>query len=233
MATIQLEELKDSHQKIDIIDFVKDATWKDILMELVRKNKLDPWSIDIVEVIDKYLELVKTLKVMDLRVPANIILAAAILLRLKSEVVGITEEVIEQDEEPQVSRPAVQIEDLIPKLRPPMKRRISLNELIEAMDEAMKIRETRSNRQVNTISMPIPFTHRDIEEEIEKVYNVITKNADKKGMITFAQLIRALNTTNVLLELFIPVLFLASKQRLQLLQSAFFGEIIIALDVIK
>ncbi|MCL5100558.1 MAG: segregation/condensation protein A [Candidatus Marsarchaeota archaeon] len=233
MATIQLEELKDSHQKIDIIDFVKDATWKDILMELVRKNKLDPWSIDIVEVIDKYLELVKTLKVMDLRVPANIILAAAILLRLKSEVVGITEEVIEQDEEPQVSRPAVQIEDLIPKLRPPMKRRISLNELIEAMDEAMKIRETRSNRQVNTISMPIPFTHRDIEEEIEKVYNVITKNADKKGMITFAQLIRTLNTTNVLLELFIPVLFLASKQRLQLLQSAFFGEIIIALDVIK
>src|SRR5271167_4188985 len=91
MATLQTEEVQpEIHNGADVIDLVyNEATWRDLLVDLVEKNKLDPWNIDIIEIVDKYIDTVKKLKVLDLRVPANIILAAAILLRLQSNYISL------------------------------------------------------------------------------------------------------------------------------------------------
>jgi len=232
MATVQVEEvLKEGQKKLDIVNFVNYDTWKDLLMELVDKQKLDPWNIDIVEVVDGYIGVVKELKVMDLRVPANIILAASILLRLKSNSLSFAsqEEIVEEVGQEGRTPPIVQ--ELALRLRPPVKRRMTLIELIEALDEAMKITEIRGARAKRE-ALDVPFFVKpvNIEEDMEHVYDHITKHADKERMVTLSFLLKAANIDDVLLGLFIPMLFLANKGRITLLQEKFFEEIIIKLN---
>ena len=62
-----------------------EITWKLMLLNLVKEEGLDPWNVDIRVLSERFIEMVKTMKDMDLRVSGKIILAAAILLRLKSE----------------------------------------------------------------------------------------------------------------------------------------------------
>ncbi len=59
----------------------------DLLLSLVVAGKMDPWEIDIVEISDRYLEKLGELRELDLRISARTILAASIVVRLKSEAV--------------------------------------------------------------------------------------------------------------------------------------------------
>lgn len=232
MATVQVEEvLKGTQKKLDIVNFVTYDTWKDLLVELVEKEQLDPWNIDIVEVVDSYIAAVKELKVMDLRVPANIILAASILLRMKSNLISFAppEELL--DEGQMVGRVPPLVEELALRLRPPVKRRLTLGELIEALDEAIKITEVRSAKMKQE-PLPVPFFVKqvNIEEDMENVYGYIKKHADKERMTTLSHLLGAVKIDDVLLGLFIPLLFLANNGKITLIQEKFFQEIIIRLN---
>lgn len=231
MATVQVEEvLKGAQKKLDIVNFVNYDTWKDLLVELVEKEKLDPWNIDIVEVVDSYIAAVKELKVMDLRVPANIILAASILLRMKSSMISFAPEP-ELVDGPVEGRVAPLVEELALRLRPPVKRRLTLNELIEALDEAIKITEVRSAKARQApLDVPVFVKQVNIEEDMENVYNHIKKHADKENMTTLSYLLDAAKIEDSLLGLFIPLLFLANKGRVTLMQEKFFQEILIKLN---
>jgi len=54
--------------------------------KLVEEGKLDPWNVDIVELANAYLEEIKKMEVLDMRIPARVISAAIFLLRKKLEV---------------------------------------------------------------------------------------------------------------------------------------------------
>jgi len=233
MATYQAELQVEIRNSSDVINLVyNEATWRDLLIELVDKNKLDPWNIDIIEVVDKYIDTVKNLKVLDLRVPANIILAAAVLLRLKSNYLTFQEYEQAQDQgEGEVARNHdIIVDSLNFRLRLPPKRKISLTELISALDEALKLKETHltaSNKQ--EIFIPIKLENFDMEAETEKLYDIIKDNVDKSNMVTFSYLSKLSSINDVLLGLFIPLLFLAHKDKVTLIQEKFFSEIIIAI----
>ena len=65
--------------------FDKDeVTWQTMLYDLVRSEEMNPWDIDIAVLAQKFFEMIGTLKEMDFRIPGKIILAAAILLKIKS-----------------------------------------------------------------------------------------------------------------------------------------------------
>ncbi len=218
-----------SGDKLDLANLVREATWKDVLMELVKKEKLDPWNIDIVEIIDKYVSAVKGLKILDLHIPANIILAASILLRFKSEVLLYTEQ--EEDYHSGSQRQEVLVEPLTFRLRIPPKRRVTLPELISALDEAMTLKEARGqSKKVLDVQFPLVFNSHTIQEDIERIYGEIKANVDKSRMVTFSAMVGISNTEDVLTGLFIPLLFLAQKDKVTLVQERFFDEIIIALN---
>lgn len=220
-----------SVNKFDIEDFVREATWKDILVELVKKNELDPWEIDIVDIVERYVEVVKSMKVLDLRVPANIILAAAILLRLKSDTLEIEERGEEPQAEEQAGRPYVPVEGLSIRLRLPPKRRVTLNELIGALEEAMKLKEYKASMEASEVkTVPIIIERADVEADVESIYALAKQNLDVSKMVTYSLLCDVAERDNALLDVFIPLLFLASKDRILLLQETFFGEILISLN---
>ncbi len=191
MAPVQTELQVEIHNSSDVIELVnKEATWRDLLISLVERNKLDPWNIDIIEIVDSYIDTVKQLKVVDFRIPANIILAAAILLRMKSNLISMPDYSEEElGVEEGVERPNIVVDPLNFRQRIAPKRRISLNELITALDEAIKIKDMRMTilpRQ--QISIPITLENFDIETETEKIYDMIYRNADRGRMITFSHL---------------------------------------------
>ncbi len=58
----------------------------EILVNLAKQGKIDPWNVDIVEVTDKYLMHLFQSKAQNLRLTGRTLLFAAILLKLKSNV---------------------------------------------------------------------------------------------------------------------------------------------------
>lgn len=69
-------------------DVVKEAEIDgiEILVDMANKGKIDPWNIDIVDVYDKYMIHLFQAKGQNLKMTGRTILFAAILLRLKSNV---------------------------------------------------------------------------------------------------------------------------------------------------
>jgi len=96
---------------------------------------------------------VKGMKILDLRVPANIILAAAILLRLKSDMLDLEERMEETEITEEIIRPPVPVETLSMRLRLAPKRKITLNELIIALEEAMKFKEYKETKAAEEIKI--------------------------------------------------------------------------------
>ena len=80
------------------------------------------------------------------------------------------------------------------------------------------------------VSFPMMLKEVDIETEVERIYEILTSHADAGRMVTFSTVARSTQFNDVLLELFIPLLFLAHKNRVTLIQERFFDEIIIALN---
>lgn len=58
----------------------------EILVSMAKSGKIDPWNVDIVDVTDKYLSHLFQMKAQNLRLTGRTLLFAAILLRLKSNV---------------------------------------------------------------------------------------------------------------------------------------------------
>ena len=69
-------------------EFVQEAEIDgiEILVNLAKQGKIDPWNVDIVEVTDKYLMHLFQSKAQNLRLTGRTLLFAAILLNLKSNV---------------------------------------------------------------------------------------------------------------------------------------------------
>jgi len=67
----------------------------EILVEMSKKGKIDPWNIDIADVTDKYLQKLVEIKSNNLKLTGRTLFFAAVLLRLKSDIlegININEE---------------------------------------------------------------------------------------------------------------------------------------------
>ncbi|MEM2974092.1 MAG: ScpA family protein [Candidatus Micrarchaeia archaeon] len=220
--------IKDGHLEIE--DLVVNPTWKDILMDLVISEQFDPWNLDIVQITSKYLERVKRMSDLDLHIPANVILAASILLRLKSETLKLeSEEQIVENETYIDDQPIGEVQMLHLRMRVPPKRSITLADLVNALEEVMsmeKAREQKAREKINFVELKIPKY--DIEKEMEFILERARKFADEKGWLTFTSLLKGKPKNNETIILaFLPLLFLESENKVFLLQEKLFGEILI------
>lgn len=64
----------------------KESDGIEILVSLAKTGKINPWNIDIVDITDKYLAKMFEMKAQNLRITGRTLLFAAILLRLKSNI---------------------------------------------------------------------------------------------------------------------------------------------------
>ncbi|MEW6296002.1 MAG: segregation/condensation protein A [Candidatus Diapherotrites archaeon] len=228
-------ELVDSNHKNyslnheDMLLLIHEPEWKSILLDLIDSERMDPWSLDLIMLADRYLQKINSMQENNLRIPANAILALAILLRAKSKLLRLSS--IEEEEQKKEMQKF--FEEFIPELKMPRNLRegkISLDELVEAIQsiiEHSKRKEIKL-REKKLLEFIIPFSQENLDERINELYARILQNADSSGLIIFSSLLQG-NKPEETVDTVIPLLFLANAGKVLLLQEEWFGEIVISI----
>jgi segregation and condensation protein A len=235
-------------QLFDIIFKENEITWQAMIYELVKKEDMNPWDINIGHLAEKFFEMLRTIKKMDLKVSGKVILAAAILLRLKSHrlveedlnqlnrLIAMSEETeqeffnsLEQgmiDEDVQFDKEKFK---LIPRTPQPRKRKVSVYDLVEALQKALEVKKRRVLRQeLDIVNVKIPEKKRDMSLVIQDVLKQIKEHFSKNQRLTFDSLVQGDEKVEKVYT-FIPLLYLHNQHKIDLLQNEHLGEIEILL----
>ena len=233
-------------QKIfDLLLEQEEVSWKTIIYDLVKSEEMDPWDINITLLTQKYIQVIKEMKGHDFRISGKILLAAAILLKLKSthlidndiskldQLINSTEEEIIEEEflegiSSKMERDKNKYQ-LVPRNPQPRNRKVSIQDLVNALQKAME-----SKRRLLERTKPIKFTmpqrNMDILEVIKDVYNkVIYYSKKEKEKITFTRLLPPRAGKQEKVHTFIPLLHLENQERVEMTQPNHFEEIHITL----
>ncbi len=223
-----------------------EITWQSILYDLVNSGEINPWDIDISLLANKYLDIVKKLQESNLFISGKVILASAILLRIKSERlisedIGLLDnlmfpapmEELDQFLDSGSRRITLDVEPkLTIKTPQTRKRKVQMNDLIKALEKALEVNERRLLRIAERNRVPenliLPEKQRDISEVIKELYDKIIVVFTKKPELTFTELVGSSRKEDKIAT-FIPLLHLATQEKVDLDQKEHFGEINIKL----
>ena len=228
-------------QIYDMLLKENELTWKDIINNLIKSEQIDPWNVDITKLTQKYIETVKKMKEMDYFISGKVLLASAILLKIKStrlvqeDISNFDsylfhteeEEYEELDDYLPYHEHRVEIPKLGIKTPQKRKRRVSITDLIGALEKALKVDNRRKLRlqKFLTINKPkIPEKKIDIGKLIEEIYAKIENLFQEKKIVQFSELTPTKEKEETILTL-LPLLHLHNTRKVCLEQVAAFGEI--------
>ena len=77
---------KSSHERVfDIILKEDELNWKELIYDLVRKENMDPWDINISHLAERFLVMLRDFKETDFRISGKMVLTSSLLLKIKSD----------------------------------------------------------------------------------------------------------------------------------------------------
>ena len=208
-------------------------TWKEVLIELISSNKIDPWDIDITALADAFLHKVREIKKMDFALEANLILASSILLKYKSEYLKFLnyqanlDQYLDNASEENLRIPLDSIPELSFTSRVPPKRQITLEDLLAEMEKAIKYESNDRQKVIKgaiTETIDIELPQRDLENDMKEVFESIKNNIDQSGWALFSNITKKSNNVVYLL---LCLLYLFQEEKIDLRQDEIFGEVLI------
>lgn len=226
-------------QLLDMLLKDDEITWKSIIMDLIKSEQMNPWDIDISLLTKKYIETVKQLKEANFFVSGNVLIAAALLLKIKSsrilteDIANLDNYLFSQDEEEfEELEESYRIQDEeIPKLAiktpQPRKKSVSVNDLIRALQGALKVSKRKEiKRELERSFKPpeVPEKKVDITALIKDIYEKIMQFFKKEENVTFSKLVISEKKEDKILTL-LPLLHLDNQEKIDLYQAEHFGEI--------
>jgi len=223
---------------MDILFNENEITWQSIIYELVRTEQMDPWDINVSELSKSYIETLKKLQTFDFRISGKVVLAAAILLGIKStrlldeesrldDLINPPETLDEEDTEyKQFSLADLPMDKiiLIPRTPQPRKRKISVFDLVEALQQALEVRKRRMLRDIEPVEIPVIDKRVDITKIILNLHKKITDMLNQEGKLTFFKLAGSDRKQDQVATL-VPLLHLTNQGKIDLNQEAHFGDI--------
>ena len=223
-----------------------EITWQTILYDLIKTEEMDPWDIDISLLARKYLETIKKLQEMNFAISGKVILASAILLKIKSqklveEDIVRFESIINPPEEEfipegldQDSLEALEENKIvvIPKMPQPRRRKVALQDLFSALQKALQVDKRRLLRREYELNIPpvIPPERKvKINDIINNIYNRIANIFKTEKKLTFDKLVQS-DRREDKIATFVPLLHLDQQRKIDLLQEEHFGDIEIKMN---
>jgi len=220
-----------------------EVTWQSMLYELVKTEQMDPWDLDVSLLTKKYIDMVRNLKELDFRVSGKVLLAAAILLKIKSGrlvgedlmqldrlIAGSEDELFEEVED-FVEKPSLEEKpSLIPRIPQPRKRKVSIYDLVGALEKALEVKHRRVRHSIPPLNVEIPKKTREITQVIREVYGKIKSFffKNQKNKVTFSQLVPSDKKEDKIYT-FIPLLHLDHQRKIDMEQEEHFSDIEITL----
>ncbi len=231
-------------EQIHDLLFSREIGWQEIIYDLINTEQLEPWDINITILTDKYLEKIQDLEEADFFISSKVLLAAAILLRIKSEILlnkyikSIDDILFGRSDVKKHILERIELEDEIPDLIPrspiPRFRKVTLKELIESLNKAIETENRRIRKEVfdkNAIiegAFPIPKKTFSIKNKIreiyEKLFSHLNKNPEKKK-VSFSEFIGENKEERIIS--FSPLLHLEHQKKIWMEQNEHFEEIYI------
>src|SRR3989344_1527232 len=243
------EVVKDPREKVgqeQIHDLLFDdrLSWQTIIYDLINSEQLDPWDIDLSVLANKYIVRVRELEEANFFISSKVLLAASLLLRLKSEILlskdlqSLDDILYGKKEDKTYSQERIVLDEDIPELIPrtplPRHKKVSLQELILALSKAIST-ENRRERKALVLKqheldayLPIPKRLVNLHDKIKGLYSKLKEifmNSDQK--VAFSTL-SSLDSEERLLN-FVSLLHLDTQQKVWLEQEGHFEEIWILL----
>ncbi|HLD12935.1 MAG TPA: segregation/condensation protein A [Candidatus Nanoarchaeia archaeon] len=223
-----------------------DVTWQSIIYDLVKSEQMDPWDIDISILSQKYLERIKNLVEHNFFISGKILLASAILLKLKSikfvdeHIAGFDSLLFAREEdlydEPASPFAAEEIPPLLIKTPQQRKRKVSIQDLMQALSAALHVEERRTIRKLKervVREVYLPTTKVDIATHIRNLYHQIIGWFTSNTTLTFQQLLPENAPKKDVLLTFVPMLYLSNQQKIDINQEHAFGQIDITLKKLE
>ncbi len=233
---------KVGQEQIHGLLFGDQLSWQAIIYDLINTEQLDPWDIDIVVLTNKYLERIHELEEANLFVSSKVLFAASLLLRIKSEIVlnrdipSLDAILFGEREEKKYIQERIELNEEIPELVPrtplPRFRKVTLQELMEALGKAFNT-ENRRIRKVATLkqqeletAIALPRRNINIKDRIREIYSKVKSiflNRDEK--LAFSELLEKHDGDKV--GTFVPLLHLDYQNKVLLEQENHLDEIYI------
>lgn len=214
----------------------------EILLEMARSGEIDPWNIDIIDVTDRFLAKIVEREKVDLRASARTLLYASILLRMKSDVL-VNAPPPEPDDDyafgPDFGLEPEDYPMLEPRQRNAVARPVTLQELITELQRAVATKDASHMRKALKIEKPPRKTieevlgiahNEDIEASILEMTGVLDREFAYRDFVMFSELIKD-PTPHGIVDVYLPLLFLANRKYVMLTQEILFEDIFIRRSV--
>ncbi len=238
---------KIGQEQIHDLLFDDRLSWQAIIYDLINSEQLDPWDINLAVLANKYMEKIRELEEANFFISSKVLLAASLLLRFKSELLlsrdlqNLDDILYGKKDEKKYVQERIELDEDVPELVPrtplPRFKRVTLQELMQALSQAIST-ETRRIKRVLVLKqheleahLPIPKRLFNLQEKISDIYSKLKKrfvNSDERvafsslGAVTFEEKLIA----------FVSILHLDNQQKIWLEQEGHFEEIWILLKEI-
>jgi segregation and condensation protein A len=185
-----------SQDQVHDLIFNRELGWKEIIFDLINTEQLDPWDVDISILADRFFDRIEKYEEMDFFVSSKVILAASLLLRLKSELImskylrSIDDILFGREEVENKRAPFERLEldedipELVPKSPMPRYKRVTLNDLIESLNKAIvtenrRIKKTIVNQNaLRETGISLPKMTFGITERMKKLQSRLAAHFD-------------------------------------------------------
>ncbi len=238
-----MEAEKATHDRIlDIVVQKDEVTWQSMIYELVKHENMNPWDVDVTLLAKRYIQMLKKFKQLDFRISGKVVLAAAILLKIKSQRLlsddigeldrlmnpeEMSEQEFYDDLESASREGSGEIPALIPRTPQPRKRKVSIYDLMIALQKALEVRDRRILRSIPSVRIDVPQRKIDITKLIAQVYEKVTSHfSSTSEKLTFSKLTQEASREAKIHD-FMSLLHLANfdNRKIDLVQGENFGEI--------
>ncbi|HIH52229.1 MAG TPA: segregation/condensation protein A [Nanoarchaeota archaeon] len=222
--------------------FNREIGWKEIIYDLINTDQLDPWDIDITLLTQGFLEKIQQYEETDFFVSSKVLLAAALLLRIKSELIlsqymkSIDDILFGEKESKKSVLERIELDEEIPELilRSPMPRfrKVTLNELIESLNKAIITENRRikkvivDNNALRESGISLPKKKYNIKNKLLNLHSKIMDHFEKNKFhkkVPYTEIVGIGREERALS--FFPILQLENNGKLWLEQEAHFEEI--------
>lgn len=229
-------------EQVHDLIFSKEVGWREIIYDLINTEQLDPWDIDISLLAERYLQKIRELEEADFFISSKVLLAASLLLRIKSEILlnkylKSIDEILfgKKEEKKSYQMERIELNEEIPELvlRTPIPRfkKVTLQELMSALNKAIKTENRRIKKEViksNSLrltSFSMPKKTINIKDRIRGIYLRVTSHFEKTNekKIPFSSF--AGNEKQEKIDTFYPLLYLENQNKIWLEQQGNFEEI--------